>query len=269
MNLKAILCDFDGTLVDKDLKYSLQVKTLISKIKSKKIRFSLATGRAYYGPVQKFLDELKLYDYHIFHGGAMIYHNKTKNTLLYQPISEQSVEKIVNYFKTEKLFFGLETKKSVYLSKLAAVPTYINRESSRHLKELKNYKDVLKIVITININNLSEAQVEKHIDYLTKSCKDISILKIKIINFGLDITSEKATKHTAVLEYERLLNIPRQQIVAIGDGYNDYPLFTACDYKIAMENAPQELKEIADFIAPTVDNNGTEVALQHIISKFL
>ena len=104
---------------------------------------------------------------------------------------------------------------------------------------------------------------------MTKSCKDISILKIKIINFGLDITSEKATKHTAVLEYERLLNIPRQQIVAIGDGYNDYPLFTACDYKIAMENAPQELKEIADFIAPTVDNNGTEVALQHIISKFL
>ena len=57
-------------------------------------------------------------------------------------------------------------------------------------------------------------------------------------------------------------------MVGMGDSYNDYPLFTACGYKIAMGNAPDELKEIADFIAPTVENNGTVVALEHLIKKF-
>ena len=84
----------------------------------------------------------------------------------------------------------------------------------------------------------------------------------------MGFTSEKATKHTAVLEYERLLNIQHNQTVSLGDDYNDYPMFTAIGYNFAMENAPKELKEIADFIAPIVENNGTVVALQHIISLF-
>ena len=51
----------------------------------------------------------------------------------------------------------------------------------------------------------------------------------------------------------------------MGDGYNDFPLLMASGLKIAMGNAVPELKEIADFVAPTVEEDGVAV----IIEKFI
>lgn len=269
MKLKAILCDFDGTLVDKEIKYNPGIKELLSILRTKKIRFSLATGRAYYSSVQKILEELNIFENHILHNGAMIFNNKSNKIRWFQPISKDSVKKIFKYLKDSKLNFTLELKDFTYMSKVIERPSYTDIKYMKSIKELSEFSEVLKILIFAGLNNLSDIQTEVHKKNLSAFCKDINIYKFifKERN-GLDITSKKATKHTAVLEYEKLLNIPRDQIVAIGDGLNDYPLFTACGYKIAMENAPSELKDIADFIAPTVENNGTIIALQHIINKF-
>lgn len=269
MKLKAILCDFDGTLVDKQNKYNRGIKKLLAKIKIKNIRFSLATGRSYYGSVQRVLEALKIFDYHILHAGAMIFNNKSKKILWSQPIAKDSAIKIIDYFRRNRIFFVQETKDSAYISYPTDVPVYADDSPIKLATELKDFSNVLKIHLTASINRLSELQVETHRENLNNICTDVALTKIHWDgSYGLDITSEKATKHTAVLEYERLLNIPHNQIVAIGDGYNDYPLFTACGYKIAMENAPAVLKEIADAVVPTVEKEGLVIALKHIIEKF-
>ena len=45
-------------------------------------------------------------------------------------------------------------------------------------------------------------------------------------------------------------------MIGLGDGYNDIPLLSVCGFKVAMENAPEELKEIADVIVPIVEQDG-------------
>ena len=50
----------------------------------------------------------------------------------------------------------------------------------------------------------------------------------------------------------------------MGDGYNDFSLLMACGLKVAMGNAVEELKSIADYIAPTVENDG----LSNVIAKY-
>ena len=45
-------------------------------------------------------------------------------------------------------------------------------------------------------------------------------------------------------------------MIGVGDGYNDFPLLMACGLKVAMGNAVPELKAIADYIAPTVADDG-------------
>ena len=42
----------------------------------------------------------------------------------------------------------------------------------------------------------------------------------------------------------------------MGDGYNDIPLISVCGFKVAMANAPIELKEMADLIVPDVEHEG-------------
>src|SRR3989338_5733643 len=269
MNLKAILCDFDGTLVDKDIKYNPDLKKLLLKLKTKGIRFSLATGRAYYSSVNNFLNQLNIFDYHILSNGALIFNNKNNKILWFQPILKESAKKIIKYLIDSDLNFTLELKDFTYMSKVIEHPSYTDIRYMKPFSKLSDFSRVLKILVFATLNNLSDEQTDFYIKNLSEICKEVNITKVKFYGKnGIDIYSDKATKHTAVLEYERLLKIPRNQIIAMGDGYNDYPLFTACGYKIAMDNAPKELKEIADFIAPTVEKNGTVIALQHIIKKF-
>ena len=61
------------------------------------------------------------------------------------------------------------------------------------------------------------------------------------------------------------LRIDLAEVMAIGDGVNDIPLLTSAGLGVAMDNAPAELKAVADHITSDVDNNGVAVA----INKFL
>ena len=259
--IKAILCDYDGTLVDENGRYSPVIKTLIKKIQDKSIRFSLATGRAYYSAIKGMENELGIQGIHILHGGAMIFDSIFKKTLFQQTISNESTAKIIEYLLSQQLVFSLEAKNNVYISKIIKDSKHYIDINNQTLSEYKKKEQILKMVIWARANKLSEEALIIHLDNLKKSCSDISTNRFEFFNFfGADITSEKATKHTAVLEYLKILNLTPDEVVAIGDGPNDYPLFTACGFGIAMAKAPKELKEISGLVV----NNIVE-ALEYIV----
>ncbi len=59
--------------------------------------------------------------------------------------------------------------------------------------------------------------------------------------------------------------ILRNEIIGVGDSYNDFPLLMACGLKVAMGNAAPELKEIADYIAPTVEEDGVVDVIKRFV----
>lgn len=268
--IKAVLCDYDGTLIDGEGQYLPEVKPLIKKIQDKGIRFSLATGRAYYSPVKVIEKELGIQGTHILNGGAMIFDSINNKILLFQAISKESTGKIVKYLSSQKIIFSLEAKDHVYVSNKVKGSRHYPHVTNRALKEFKKDEQILKMVTYARYNKLNESQMNFHIKNIQKICHDISMNKFESGNFfGVDITSEKATKHTAVLEYLKILNISSDEVVAIGDGPNDYPLFTACGFGIAMVTAPKELKEIAGLIVPSVKDGGMIEALKYIYNNLI
>jgi hydroxymethylpyrimidine pyrophosphatase-like HAD family hydrolase len=84
-------------------------------------------------------------------------------------------------------------------------------------------------------------------------------------NVWVSVTSALATKLHSVVEITKLLGVQPSETIGIGDGYNDFPLLEACGLKIAMGNAVPELKAIADFIAPSVEDDGVAT----VIKKFI
>ena len=82
---------------------------------------------------------------------------------------------------------------------------------------------------------------------------------------SLDITSSEASKLHGVVEVAKILRISTDEIIGVGDGYNDFPLLMACGLKIAMGNAVPELKAIADFIAPTVYDDGVATVIEKFV----
>lgn len=79
------------------------------------------------------------------------------------------------------------------------------------------------------------------------------------------VTHIEATKQHAVEELRGILGIKKEEMIGVGDNHNDLPLFESVGFKVAMGNAEDILKDKADFIGPTVFEDG----LAYVIEKFI
>lgn len=86
---------------------------------------------------------------------------------------------------------------------------------------------------------------------------------------NLEINYHTCNKGHSLLELGKMLNIPREQIMACGDGYNDMEMIQMAGLGVAMENAEKEIKEEADFITNSNDQEGVAFALKKFVLESL
>jgi Cof subfamily protein (haloacid dehalogenase superfamily) len=99
---------------------------------------------------------------------------------------------------------------------------------------------------------------------LQTECGD-SIAASRSQPYYLDITHRDANKGNAVLELSRLLNIPTEQIVTIGDMPADVYMFEKSGISIAMGNATPEVKQAATFVTDSNENDGFAKAMERFV----
>ena len=78
----------------------------------------------------------------------------------------------------------------------------------------------------------------------------------------LDVGHPQASKGHALEKLGEFYQIPRERIMAMGDSENDRTLFSAAGYGIAMKNAQEELKLLADFVTESNDDDGVAQVLE-------
>jgi hypothetical protein len=59
-----------------------------------------------------------------------------------------------------------------------------------------------------------------------------------------------------------MLGVAPERVMAVGDSENDIPMLRAAGFAVAMGNATPALKAVADWIAPSLDEEGAAVALR-------
>lgn len=265
---KALVVDFDNTLVGRDFVISQSLEKSIREIRGRGVIFSIATGRGYFGRVRDVCCELGLVAPQIAFGGAEIYDPRTDLVLWAKYMPTKEVEAVINFLRRLGVFFGVQKEDSIYTIEPARLEKAWPGLSGVKLKRLPSLevKNVPKIFVSATVTKLARKQAEEIEDKLRARFKDLTIIMSRTVEgyYGLDITSGKASKHIAVLELSKLLEIKPAEMVGVGDSYNDYPLLTACGAKVAMGDAPRELKEIADFIAPPQKEDG----LVEVIEKY-
>ena len=83
---------------------------------------------------------------------------------------------------------------------------------------------------------------------------------------NVEFTSVEANKGRALLRYQKLTDIQFDEIFAFGDGGNDLEQFKVATTSVAMENAPFTIKQEADVVTKTNDENGFAYAVQQLIN---
>lgn len=256
---KALIVDFDGTLVGLDFKPSTKVIKAVTELIDRNFIVSIATGRTYQGMVKVVCEKLHLQAPQIVKGGAEIIDPKLDKILWVEYLPLEEAESIIKFLLLHNYHFSVESGEYVFTLNGEEIKGYGPGVIFKDIKQL-DYKEVSKM----KVQDISLLQVLKN------KYPNLNIivggLQVKQV---LDITSKKATKHLAILELSKILNINPKEMIGVGDGYNDYPLLSACGLKVAMENAPVELKEIADLIVPSVEQDGLALVIDQILQGFV
>lgn len=255
LQYRALVSDFDNTLVGSDKKINVEVSNAVKELLQAGFIFALATGRAYAGYIRQASQDLALQHPIITRGGAEII-DPTTHTYLYQKYMQpQIAQQVTARLLEAEVPFIVEAGDTAYFSE------HFDRD---RIKEFAHIAPIRDCDFSTPIAKLYVASehTEPQMDALCRTIEtafphDISVQKILSKSlFGLDVTAGGVNKHSALLVWMQHMDLSPKEVVGIGDGYNDFALLAACGLKVAVENAHNELKELADIIAASQENNG-------------
>lgn len=254
MKYKALMLDVDGTIIPYlyDAMPSKRVREAIAKAKEK-VHICLVTGRSYYS-TKRILRPLGLTNgYIVIDTGAFVIDIKTHEVLHKQTIEKVDIEHTIDVFEKNNITFYIKNEESL-LRNDDYFPAYKKGDDTGNVSMFYTYED-----FTLEQTHTIMQQLSR---------PHINIYRTRHRNpekYGLNITHVNATKLHGIEVIAKKLNLKRKEIIGVGDGYNDFPLLMASGLKVAMGNAISDLKEIADYIAPTVDEDG----VADVIEKFV
>jgi hydroxymethylpyrimidine pyrophosphatase-like HAD family hydrolase len=81
----------------------------------------------------------------------------------------------------------------------------------------------------------------------------------------LEFSNSEASKYCAVKFLQKYWGLSDDEILTIGDQNNDIALLQAGGIKVAMGNATEELKKIADYTTDSVENDGFVRAIERFV----
>lgn len=245
---KALFLDLDGTTVAPFTDApSPRVKHAIEKLRNK-VHVCLATGRLFH-QAQPVIDHLNLNGLCVIANGIQIYDPTRKKIIKEIALSQKEVPLIYNLLK--KYSHQIHT---------------FDGEVARVRAQIASHK-----ILSFFIENISPHVVEKIIKDLERFPSVIvhKLLAADQNLLSIEVCSARGTKQHGIVDVAKRLNISTHEIIGVGDGYNDFPLLLACGLKFAMGNAVAELKAIADFVAPSVENDGVAVIIEKFILPLL
>ena len=280
---KMIFLDLDGTLLNDCKEISQENINLIERAYNEKgIICVFATGR----PLE-YVDEIcNSYDrffvnYIIANNGAIIRDNKNGEVIYKASITNAQLLDLKNIFLEENADYMI-----VYTDKQQILREARNDEALKDSAIIVNKKDseLKHIEDTIKKNpNLSsllcmiggETSVLGNIISRLQEIKGLETPgignyshKTKTYAFEskfIDVMKKGCSKKNAIYYLADKLKIKKEEIIVMGDGSNDLSMFECAGLKIAMENANEKLKEKADFITASNNDNGVAKAIQKFV----
>ena len=279
--IKLIASDMDGTLLNDDHMISEENLKAIRKAQEMGRHFTIVTGRDY-GAVKSYLEECNLKCECILSNGAE-YRDVNGNVIESIHMNKDTVKAIFDILNEENLCIQLMTNKGSYITnkdsdKKAIIdrfklfnPKMSEEEVVEFVEEfhktrginyiddvyeiLESDIDILKIVTFDNDADLIARLKEK----LKENTTDAAIAST--FSNDIEISHIEAQKGLILAKVIEKMGIDRSEVIVLGDSFNDYSMFAEFENSYAMENAIQEIKEIAKSITDTNNNDGVAKAI--------
>lgn len=260
---RLVAVDLDDTLLNGQLEISLPNKQAIQKAREAGVVVTIATGRMY-SSVVPYAAALGLDLPLITYQGALIKNALTGVTILHQPVPAQLAQQVLDIARGQGLHINFYINDQLYMedwsvagqeyARLARVQPQIVPDLSQLL-----HQDPTKVLMIGEPEELNKLQSELKVFF----GQELHITKSK--PHYLEFIHPHATKGAAITHLARLLNIELEQVIAMGDSFNDLEMLQVAGCAVVMGNAQDEIKQYADLVTTSNDSDGVAQALEKLI----
>lgn len=266
MRYKMIVTDMDDTLLNSEGKISKADKEAIMWAQERGVKFVLASGRPSFAmkDAAKELDLSKYESYTLSYNGAIITDWGKDAVILNESLNEEDVHALYDFSRRHGVHIITYSEDSVISeTESQYIDVEINLTGMKHEK-VECFKTATK-GSRVKCIMLEEPGYLKEVEGKLKAEMgdrfSIAISK----PFFLEVTKLGMDKGSSLLKLADRLGIKAEEIIAVGDSYNDMSMLKAAGTAVAVENAKPEIKEMADYI--TTSNN--EAGMAKLIERFI
>lgn len=263
---KLIAIDMDGTLLQPDHTISQATKTAILQAQSKGIKIVLASGRPLEG-LTRYLEELNMLseqDYVLGFNGSIVQNTKTKAIIRKNILKGKDLKQLydisqtlgvnIHAFSTEGCITPKMNKYSELEGSINGIPII-----TMDYSQIDEQEDIIKIMMIDEPEILDEA-IKKLPQDLYNQYKIV-----KSAPFFLEFLNTNADKAEGVKALAEHLGIYQNEIICIGDAENDLDMIKFAGLGVAMGNAFDEVKQVADYITKTNREDGVAYAIRKFV----
>lgn len=264
---KIIALDMDGTLLNKEKVVTDRTKAALKKAGEKGVKIVLASGRPIDG-IKRYLEELNLVkedEYVLSYNGCLVQETKTEKIICEFGLKGRDLHYFhdiscslginIHAFSPKR---GLITPKN---SRYTEVEATINQIDTNicDFATVKEDEDIIKIML------IDEPEIlEKATEALPKELYDKYNI-VKSTPYFLEIFNKEAGKGVGLKALAKHLNVKQEEVIAVGDAGNDLDMIEYAGLGVAMANASENVKEIANYITDSHNEDG----VAQIIEKFI
>jgi Cof subfamily protein (haloacid dehalogenase superfamily) len=282
--IKLIAIDMDGTLLGDIRKVTTENARAIKEAQNQGVKVVVATGRDE-KEARLPIREANIICPIISVNGAQSRDEK-ENVLSTFPISKEETNVIFDILTSNEIYFELYTNQGTvsdnYEKALQAVVDFLlssgsdeDMETMRKIAKerfdvgaitlVDSYHDFIEQEDTIVLKILAFSKDDDKRNMTRKSLFEMDQLAISAsARDNIEITSIHAQKGIAVKAYAEKLGISMDEVMVIGDSFNDLSMFKLAGWKVAMGNAVQEIKNLADFITHSNEEDGVAFAIRKV-----
>ncbi|WP_172370003.1 Cof-type HAD-IIB family hydrolase [Sporosarcina jiandibaonis] len=280
--VRLIAIDMDGTILSPDQTISTKNKETILEAQSNGIEVVIATGRSYAEALFPISDAGLTVPFILLNGAEV--RNEDGDLLSATYLTESDVKKVIPILEKESIDYQLFVGKTVYTKSIEdQIDTFIQlavaanqvppvdeiREEVMNRVEKGFVQEVPSLRQIVNqhgeeIYKIFGTSFNKvHLDNAREKLKLLPGLAVSSSGAGnLEITNINAQKGIALEQYAKMKGISMDEVMAIGDNYNDLSMLKIAGHSVAMGNAPAEIQEACKTVTTTNEFDGVATAIE-------
>ncbi len=262
-----MILDLDGTLLDDEKRIRDCDREAVLKVVESGLKITVFTGRSYQS-AKPYVEEMGIDLPVVFQNGALIYDFSNKNVIRMVLLEGEVARNIVLRSKKEEIFpvvfRSFFSKKDMMVEGIyrGSYESYFSHNEWRIVR-VSNLLSFIPDFVT----EVALVGREGAIERIVSKLENASIVKSTSRDGEVfyEILGPGCSKAEALSFLEDHFKVEPDEVMFIGDGYNDLEIMESVGIPVAMGNAPEEVKRMAKWVTSTNEECGVARAIERFI----